>query len=190
MLTHIPYGYERLFELITEQSSTHQIRTILEIGSGSGNFVGLLRKQGFDAEGIEGKVESYRDDLGQWLHRGDVVQLAEIFGDKFFDMIIAQGVFCHSAQFDYVFSSYLPPEMIIPAFIDPKLREELKIPIRLKIEKMLRSCFNQLNPNGLLVDVENYVPGDCVFFTKESAERIVYRVLRYEPKEAVLQKPY
>lgn len=189
MLTHVTYGYERLFELIKEQSSANPTKSVLELGCGVGSFVGFLREQGFEAEGIEGKVESYRDDLAQWLHKGDVVQLAEIFGDKFFDMIAVQGLFCHSAQFHYLFDEYIPLEMIPLTFIDPQLREELKKPIKIKIEKMLKSCFNQLKHGGILLDLEEYLPGDRVFFSREDAERVGYTVLKYEPNIAILQKP-
>jgi len=190
MVDVFPKYYQRMFEMISGLYLKYQLRTVLELGCDVGHFVGFLREQGFLAEGIDGKLDTYRDDLRNFLHQGPITDIRKVFGDRQFDLIVGQGVVCFGSQFDYSYGKrsnlgYL----VLLSVTDSQVKKQLEGNVKEKIEFILKSSFNQLTPGGLFVACENIAITDRIGFTQETAKKLGYEILVYGKQEAILQKP-
>ena len=190
MVDAFPKHYQRLFDMMGGLSLEYPIRTVLELGCNVGHFVGFLRGQGFQAEGIDGGRLPFRNDLAEYLHEGQLTDLRKVFGDRTFDLIVGQGVACYGSQFDYKFGNRPDVGWIVAlSALDSKVKAAVGGMVQNNIESILESSFHQLTSGGLFVICENIDSHDRIDFSRETAQRLGYQVLKYENQEAVLQKP-
>src|SRR3989338_2765864 len=91
---------QRVYELILAKSGPVSTR-ILELGCSMGRFMEYLIKKGNKhVEGVDGDARDVRRarEKGLKVHRGELTELEQLLGGRQFDLVIARGVFCDSAQ--------------------------------------------------------------------------------------------
>ena len=176
---------QELYALVAAKSKESPAISILDLGCSDGLFVSLLGQQGYNAEGIDGdgEVISIRSDVLK-LHQGELTALEDVFGDRKFDLITAQGVFCMASQINYMTGDILDLTFILSIMHSDAINTAAQENIR----KILASAYGQLMPGGYLVIIED--GGDSVDFERKTAEVIGYAVEKLGKQEAILQKPF
>ncbi len=186
-LIFLPKPDQRMYERVIEKTTKNPSETsVLELGCSYGWFVNFLQRQGYKVEGVDGSLECISRDGVPGLYHGELTALENVFGDKTFDIIIAQGVFAESAQMEYRYGRIA--ELIV-AFSTPEERKEINNSVQETINQILENAYKHLVPGGFLVVREDISPLDSVDFSKETAIRIGYEIERFERQEAILKKP-
>lgn len=119
-------GYEKESKFIIAILKKYNVRSVLDVGCGTGNHLIFLKKEGFDCEGLDLNQEMLniaKQKLDVPLYKGD---LTDFNINKKFDAII-----CMFATFNHLIESD-------------------------SANKAMSNFYNHLNPNGiLLIDLHN-----------------------------------
>lgn len=185
----LPDHYQNLCRMVASVTAEFPATTILELGCSNGHFVEYLRQYGYVAEGVDGnkrRVEIFNHRRG-YLHHGELTALDNIFGEKLFDMIIAQGVFSRNAQLDYRFGF---SGGIVYLLSSPEERKKLEDSLQTAVRETLNSSYRQLKAGRFLIVCENVSELDYVDFSQEDATDMGYALIHYGKQEAILQKPH
>lgn len=191
----VPKFYNRIYEITKQLTDQTDISNVLEIGCKWGHFVKLLREQGYNAFGIDlqGKdfiKEGVRDG---YLFRSPVVDIKEVFGDNSFDLILANRTMSKDSQRATLLELDEGGRLVDEGGrLDwEMLSDMVESDGKANVESILRYSYDQLGPGKFFVAVE-IGPRDTLFFSRECAEGIGYKVIKYEPpnkpQEAILQK--
>ena len=185
----IPKGYERMFALVTEVPKRNSNPGLLEIGCGEhGHFVDYMRQQGWDTVGLDN-----REPLSQFVSRGDASKLRDVFGDKLFDLVLANQVLGYAPMTNDLIGvgrdefAWIKAALLCHA--GPDIKKDLDNMVKDLIKKILGSTFQQLSPDGLLIACGSDAIFEQNYFTQSEAEAVGYHVIDFKPSEAVLQKP-
>lgn len=156
------------------------VKSVLEIGCGRGEFVQHLRERGIEAYGIDiaPRTES------KHIIKGDARNLEEYFGKNKFDVIAANGVLCSGGQLEALtFFNYKEAKEQFESNFNEFAKE-----IHQNCIAILKSCFEQLNAPGYFLNQETNTEYDRIIYTKKDAKKIGFRVEGYNPFCAVLAK--
>ena len=188
-----PEGYSNLHRRVEELSKQYSIRSVLDLGCGPGYYVGFLSSSGYDAYGIDVGEDKFLAEFKERLKTGDITALRDAFGDRLFDLIVSHNTLTVDPILFHMMGGTNSPQLGILNLRmlerQPSIFWEVRGSARKVVDLTLESAFDQLNQGGFLVSCEEGGPNDKVDFSRQTAERIGYRVLVYQQREAVLQKP-
>ncbi len=82
---------------ILKELQSHEVRSVLEIGPGSGELLFFLKKHGFDVAGVEIDTDCVNRirERGTPCYQGDLNKVMDGIGSKKFDAVILYHVFEH-----------------------------------------------------------------------------------------------
>ena len=178
-IMNLPSGYSRMFDLVTELNVGSSLTDFLEHGCGDGSFVKFLREKRFNAYGIDvSDKHLQRVDL----ERGIVVHLASHaigshFNGQLFDFILANRILSEAAIGVFMAERY-----------GPLKHDELSEIVNFNTRSILESSLNQLRPGKYFVGVADWP--EKITVTPELVQEIGYKVVRLQPQEIILQKPF
>ena len=181
MIMRIPFGYERMFEIIKRLQSESDIVDILEHGCLAGHFTRFLRDNGFNAVGIDIDEKSFLED---YVQKGYLINLAsgaigKYFGDKQFDLILANRLFSLESTRVLVAERYARGNLTI--FPETDVLDVAKY----NTETILEASLKQLKPGKFFIST---IDGDeRPTATREMVERIGYKIIQFEPYEMILK---
>lgn len=183
----LPEHYKRMHERVIGKTRDPLKTSVLELGCADGRFVGWLQQQGYNAEGIDGRGDKIQELGIQNLHRGQLTALDDVFGERKFDLVVAQGVFSREAQLEY---KYGWNGALIVAFSTPAEREQLYDSLQRTIDQILENAYRRLTPRGfLLVREDNSInSAEDVDLSEATIVKTGFIIERIDKHDAVLQR--
>lgn len=189
----LPAHYIRLYEMIAATRLEPSATSLLELGCSSGEFVNFLRSQGYNAEGVDGDSEAIESAMGRYdsktFHYGELTALEDVFGNRKFDIIVSQGVFCVLSQLAYLLRYPKKRGIAMKSgAISHNFSQEADSQLQEVIDKILANTHRQLTPRGLLIAREAITPYHRIDFSQETATKLGFVVNTYSTHEAILEK--
>ena len=183
----LPEHYQRMWGMVTCKSRNPSNTRVLELGCADGKFVGWLQQQGYNAEGVDGRSSKIKELGIPNLHHGELTTLDDVFGERTFDLVVAQGTFSREAQLEY---RYGWNGALVIAFSTPTERKELYKSLQRTIDQILENAYRHLNPRGfLLIREDNSInSAEGVDLSEETIVKTGFVIERFDRHEASLQR--